>query len=195
MKTLLDNYRKYKWFFTSNDHLVVGGKNAVKNEELLHLIKKTGKNLIVLHTSSPGSPFSIILEDSGKVDKKDLEEAAIFTACFSQAWKSGKKRADVDFFKSSQLNKPNNAKIGTWHVSGDVQTLNVPLELFLIKQKDSLRAVPESTAGSKAIIKITPGRIDKKDIIPKIELESKLSFSQEQILSALPAGGIAVRKL
>lgn len=194
MKQIIDNYKKYKWFFTSSKKLVIGGKNAIQNEELLHLIKKEGKNFTVMHTSTPGSPFSIILEDSKKADKQDIEEAAIFTACFSQAWKSGKKRADVDIFNISQLSKPGKAKIGTWQVSGKTETISVPLELYLVKQESLLRAVPENTAKAP-LFKILPGKIDKKDLLAKIQIETKLNLTKEEILSALPAGGIKLEKL
>lgn len=194
MKQLLDNYKKYKWFFTSSEKIVVGGKNAVQNEELLHLLKKEKKELIVLHTSAPGSPFSIILEDPKKVTKLDIFEAATFTACFSQTWKSGKKRSDVDVFKLSQLSKPAKAKIGTWQVSGKVETISVPLELYLVKQNSLLRAVPTKTA-KNVLFKILPGKIDKKDLLAKIQLETKSQLTQDEILSALPAGGIRLEKI
>jgi len=193
MKLIIDNCQKYKWFFTSSNKLVVGGKNALQNEELLHLIKREKKDFIVMHTSSPGSPFSIIL-DHKKANKDDIAEAAVFTACFSQAWKSGKKTANVDIFNASQLSKPKNAKIGTWQVKGFVETLIVPLELYLIKQKGVLRAVPEKAAG-KPLLKILPGKILKEDLLAKIQLEAKGQLNANQLLSALPAGGIKIEKI
>jgi len=194
MKEIIDNYKKYKWFFTSSGKLVVGGKSALQNEELLHLIKREKKEFIIMHTSSPGSPFSIILSNPNKVTKGDLEQAAVFTACFSQVWKSGKSTTSVDIFKASQLSKPSKSKIGTWQVLGEVETVVVPLELYLTKQEGILRAVPEKAATRK-IFSILPGKVDKKDIIAKIQLETKEQLNQEQLLSALPAGGIKIVKL
>lgn len=34
------DYLKYRWFFNSSGKLVVGGKNAAQNDELLSRIKK-----------------------------------------------------------------------------------------------------------------------------------------------------------
>src|SRR3989344_1162896 len=192
--SLIDNYKKYKWFYTNSGKLVVGGKNAVQNEEMLHLTKKEKKDFIVMHTSSPGSPFSIILDNIKKISKNDLEETAVFTACFYQAWKSGKKTADVDIFRSSQLNKPGKAKVGTWQVLGEVETVTVPLELVLTRQEGVLRAVPEKTV-KKGILKILPGKLRKDEIITKIQLSVKESLSQEELFSALPAGGIRIEKI
>jgi hypothetical protein len=194
MKQFIDNYKKYRWFFTSSKRLVIGGKSALQNEELLHLIKRERKELVVMHTSSPGSPFSVILDDVKSVSKNDLEEAAIFTACFSQAWKSGKKVAHVDIFKTSQLSKSEKMKTGTWGVLGGAETIAVPLELYLTRQEKALRAVPERSANQK-LLKIIPGKIKKEDIIAKIQLEINKQLKQDELLSALPAGGIKIEKI
>ena len=34
------NYKKYRWFVTSSDKLVVGGKSAEQNEELVKMCMK-----------------------------------------------------------------------------------------------------------------------------------------------------------
>lgn len=193
MKQIIENYKKYRWFFTSSGKLVVGGKSALQNEELLHLIKGERGDFILMHTSSPGSPFSIILNDKCEASKDDLEETAIFTACFSQAWKSGKKNVSVDIFKASQVSKSDKMKIGTWGVLGEIKSISVPLELFLVRQEKVLRAVPRESA--KALFRIVPGRLDKEDIIAKIQLETKEQLKQDELLSALPAGKIKIEKI
>src|SRR3989338_3273146 len=96
------DYKKYKWFFTSSKKLVVGGKSSEQNDELLKSLKQTKKDYIVTHTSTPGSPFCAILEDIKKVSERDIEETAIFTGCFSRAWKSRKRNATIDIFYLSQ---------------------------------------------------------------------------------------------
>ena len=189
---LTENYQQYRWFTTSSGKLVIGGKSAEQNDQLLSLIKKERKTFIVMHTSSPGSPFSVILDDAKKVSKNDTEETATFTACFSQAWKSGKKTAEVDIFTSSQLAKPSNAKTGTWKVNGEVETVVVPLELVLVRQNSVLRAVPEKTS-NKFILKILPGKKKKEDLISEIQTIIK-DLSPVELLSALPAGGIRIEK-
>jgi hypothetical protein len=190
----IDNYRKYRWFITSSGKTVIGGKNAVQNEELLHLVKREKKDFIIMHTSSPGSPFSVIFDDIKKISKKDLEEMATFTACFSQAWKSGRVAARVDIFKTNQLSKSAKMKTGTWGVAGEVETVIVPLELYLTLQEKIVRAVPENAAKQK-LLRILPGKIDKADMIAKIQLEAGQQFKQDELLSALPAGGIKIEKI
>ncbi|MEI6732267.1 MAG: NFACT RNA binding domain-containing protein [archaeon] len=189
MKHLFEDYQKYRWFFTSQDNLVVSGKNALQNDELLSRIKNSKKELIVMHTTLPGSPFSVILTEEKKVKKSDIEECAIFTGSFSQAWKLGAKKASIDVFKSSSIHKDKLMKPGTWGVRSIIERMAIPLSLSLTKQEEVVRAVPSSMVNSKNKLIIVPGSIKKEDFILKIELETKGEYGQEELVSALPAGG------
>lgn len=188
------DYKKFRWFFTSSDKLVVGGKSAEQNDLLLKYLKSTKKDYVIMHTSSPGSPFSVILSETDNVTQKDLAETAIFTASFSRAWKEKKKSAIIDSFNLSQLHKAPLMKTGTWGVKGKVNHYAAPLMLALVKQKDILRAVPEISVKNKKDIffKIAPGIIDKQDILLKLKIELHSHAKADEILSALPAGGIKI---
>lgn len=190
------DFKKYRWFITSSGKTVIGGKSAIQNDDLLKSLKKSEKNdLIVMHTSSPGSPFSVILSPNSEVSKSDIEETAVFTACFSKAWRAKKRKEEIHVFSLSKLSKPKSAKPGTWTVKDKIKKLSVPLELGLTKQKDILRAVPLKTLkGKKPILTITPGKVDKTSLLPKLALELNDKFSQESILSALPSGGIKINR-
>ncbi len=142
-----------------------------------------------MHTSEPGSPFCIMVSDLKEIEQSDIKECAIFTGCFSKAWKDGKRSAKIDIFKLSQLNKNPNMKEGTWGVYGKVQRILVPLELVIVRQKNILRAVPEiSVRNMKNLIKITPGNITKDEMLPKLEIELNEPLSKDEVLSALPTG-------
>ena len=142
--------QKYRWFITSSGKLVVGGKSAEQNEVLLKELKEKNKDGIVMHTQSPGSPFSIIIADS--IKKSDIEQSAVFTASFSRAWRSRKKKENVDIFRLSQLYKEKSMKTGTWGIKGKITRLPVSLSLVLTTQKSKLRAVPEKAVRSKRLI-------------------------------------------
>jgi len=192
----MKDYNKYRWFFTSSNKLVVGGKNALQNDSLLKSLKERDENYYVMHTSLPGSPFCIIISDEGDVTKNDLEECAIYTGCFSKAWKDGKRETIVDIFKMSQLSKNPKMKTGTWGVSGKVKKISCELKLILTKQKKIYRAVPESTTNEKdSLIVLFPGKVDKIKIVDKIiSILKTKEEKKEELLSALPAGGIKIKK-
>ena len=196
LNELTKNYRKYKWFFTSTGKLVIGGKSAEQNEELLYYIKNIDRDFIVMHTSHPGSPFSIIMDDIKKIKQEDIDECAIFTGCFSRAWKQGRKKTEVHIFKASQLYKKKDMKKGTWGVTGIIKKINVELKLALTTQKGVLRAIPESSLKNKKdiLLKICPGKTPKEILTPKLQIELNRHYPYNELLSALPAGGIRICK-
>lgn len=188
MKT--EGYEKYRWFFTSSGKLVIGGKNAEQNEQIM---KSAKSDDYVLHTASPGSPFCIIQNPS----KKDLEETAIFTGSFSHDWKNKKKKADVHVFKGGQVKKAKNMKTGTFGVSGKIETIRAELKLALDFQKGKLRAIPLSTA-KKPIAVLTPGEMSKEKAAEKIAevIKEKLCYpiKKEEILQAIPSDKIRIQE-
>ena len=107
---------KFRKFITSSGKFVLAGKNSENNEEL---VKQAGKEEIVLHTKAPGSAFvNIKLKEGEKAEEKDIKEAAIFCARYSQAWKKAgiKKDVAVHVFKGKDIFKIKGMKIGTFGV-------------------------------------------------------------------------------
>jgi hypothetical protein len=190
----MKDYKKYKWFYTSSDKLVVGGKNAKQNDELLKKVQKMKGNFYIMHTSHPGSPFSAIISDPKTVKKTDLEECAIFTGAFSRAWKKGMKKTKIHIFRKNQISKEKNMKEGMWGVSGNIKKMTVELKLALTKQKRTLRAVPLKSSNN-TLLEITPGKIDKEKMFLTIKKAIKNSkLEKEEFMAALPAGGIRIDK-
>jgi len=107
------NFRK---FYTSSGKLVLAGRDSENNEEL---VKQAGKDELVLHTKAPGSPFvNIKLKAGEKIGEKDIKEAALFCAKYSQAWKKAKIKKDVaiHIFKGKDIFKARDMKTGTFGV-------------------------------------------------------------------------------
>jgi hypothetical protein len=185
------DFKKYRWFFTSGGNLVIGGKSSEQNEEIMKSINASD---IVMHTSSPGSPFCIIKNPG----KNDIEECAIFNACFSQEWKRGKKKSEVHIFSGKQVVKSKGMKEGTFGISGVVKKKQVQLKLNLCFQEKILRAVPKETAGKEGMLILTPGKIEKDKAAEKIVSMFKEKFnivvSKEDILSAIPSGGFEINE-
>ena len=184
-------YEKYRWFITSEGKLVIGGKNAVQNEEIM---KSVRKDSVVFHTSAPGSPFCIINNPT----KEEIEEVAIFTACFGQEWKRGMKKTSVDIFRGNQVAKKRDMKTGTFGVSGKIEHKQVKLELALDFQKKKLRAIPVNAAKSPIVI-LTPGNLNKEDAIKEIAaiIKDKLCYpvTKDEIASAIPSDKIGIKKI
>ncbi len=175
----MKDYEKYRWFVTSSGKFVIGGKNAEQNEELMNNVKEKDT---IIHTASSGSPFCIIKNPS----EKELKEVAVFCACFSQDWKRGKKKTQVDIFRGEKVFKDKKMKIGTFGVLGKVKKKKVELRLWFKKQKGKLRGVPFKTGK----LSIVPGKVKKEKIVEI--LVEKLKVGKEEVNRALPAGGIKI---
>lgn len=185
------DYKKYKWFFTKSGKLVVGGKSAESNDALLNELKGMRKELVVMHTKAPGSPFCALIAPLEAVSREDTYECAVFTGCFSKAWKEGQKSTAVHSFKLSQLSKTEEMNAGSWSVKGKVKDFVVKLELVITKQNGIVRAVPkESVSENEVITFAVPGKIDKT----KVKIDPLWKINMEQLISALPAGGVRLFK-
>lgn len=101
---------KFRRFIISSEKIVLCGKSAKNNEELIGQVKPTE---IVLHTANPGSPFVNI---KGRAEKKDIEESAIICAKYSQDWRDNKKDILVHIFRGSDIYKNKKMKLGTFGV-------------------------------------------------------------------------------
>ena len=103
--------KKFREFTTSSGKLVLAGKNAENNEEL---IKQAEPEEFVFHTEKPGSPFVNIKDKNPSSD--DIKESAIFCAAKSQDWRENKNDVKVNLFKGKDILKRKGMKIGTFEV-------------------------------------------------------------------------------
>ena len=186
------DYRNYRWFLTSDKKLVVGGKSDSQNEFVIKNFLKP--EYTIMHTTLPGSPFMIIL--SNNPSKKDLDETAIFTACFSKQWKNTSSDIEIDIFKGSQIYKTKSMKLGTLGVKGDKKTVKVKPKLVLIIQKGKFRAVPD-TIKEKVLAEIKRGNLSKQEAAEKLakKIRDKFHFPvhKDEIMKAIPSDKLSVK--
>ncbi len=97
-------YETFRWFYSSDKFLVVGGKDATTNEILIkkHLEKKD----LVFHADIHGAPFFIIKNPENlEIPEGTKEETAQMAATYSSAWKSGIGGCDVYYVHPEQVSK------------------------------------------------------------------------------------------
>ena len=118
-------YHRFRWFITSDGIVVLGGRDASQNEEL---VKKymAGGDLFV-HADVHGASVVIV---KGKTEHMD--EVAQFAASYSGAWRSGHVSADVYSALPTQVSKtPESGEFvsrGSFIVRGErTYYRNVPL--------------------------------------------------------------------
>ena len=117
---------KFREYVTTSGFRVIGGRDAESNDEL---VSNAGAKDVLLHTNAPGSPFVNVGEDPFK---KDLNEAAIFCAKYSQDWRDSKNDVVVNKFLRSDMNKVVNMNTGTWGVKKQkkIKVKKVDIERF-----------------------------------------------------------------
>lgn len=95
-------YDKYRWFESSDDFLVIGGRNATQNEEIVK--KHMQKDDLFFHSQIEGGSATVIKSNGKEIPEKTKIEAAKFAACNSEAWKNYYS-ADVYQVKPHQVTK------------------------------------------------------------------------------------------
>ena len=96
-------FEKFRWFVSSDDFLVVGGKDAVSNEVLIRKYTEDGN--IVFHADVIGASFIVVKTFGKKPSEQCLREAGEFAAAFSRGWREGFASIDVYWVKPEQLSK------------------------------------------------------------------------------------------
>lgn len=197
-------YHRFRWFITSDGVVVLGGRDASQNEEL---VKKymAGGDLFV-HADVHGASVVIV---KGKTDHMD--EVAQFAASYSGAWRSGHASADVYSAQPNQVSKtPESGEFvarGSFIVRGErTYYRNVPLAAAIGLMLEPHAAViggPPSAIQKKvkAIVELRPGQFEPNDTAKKVLriLKEKIGedeakglkgiLNTERVAAFVPPGG------
>jgi predicted ribosome quality control (RQC) complex YloA/Tae2 family protein len=197
-------YHRFRWFFTSDGVLVLGGRDASQNEELVKKYME-GKDTFI-HADVHGASVVII---KGATDRMD--ETAAFAASYSGAWRSGHFSADVYAVRPDQVSKtPESGEYvsrGSFIVRGErTYFRDVPLGIAIGLQIEPEIAVIGGAATSvrqhaKYTVELKPGQYEPNDTakkvlrilrekIPESEWKSlKSVMNTEKVAGFVPPGG------
>ncbi len=203
-------YERYRWFFTSDEMLAIGGRDAPSNSAVVR--KHLGKNDRIFHGDIFGSPF-FILKDAETPSSISMNEVAHATVCFSRAWREGMHGLSAYWVFPDQVKKsaPSGQFLpkGSFTIEGKRNFVNIPslrLAVGIIPQDDHYLL----TSGPIAPIKknslcyaiIEPHGSEMVDVAKKIRLEfSKLEeeitkqISIDDFVRALPAGQSQIKEV
>lgn len=80
-------FEKFIWFITSENYLLIGGRNAQQNEALVK--RYMDKNDLFIHSELHGAAVCILKNPSGlAVPQLSLQEACAFEMCHSPCWEN-----------------------------------------------------------------------------------------------------------
>lgn len=185
-------YEKFRWFISSDGFLVVSGKDARTNEELIR--KYTRDYDLVLHADIHGSPFTVIRNDKKQsIPPQTIYEAAQFTACYSQAWDLGLGTIPVYYVKKDQLVKANLPK-GSFMIRGEkiqIEKVKLRISIGIIRENEKLNifsAPPVATRKiTQYIVTLVPGDRSSDVLVKEIRkhFENILPFEYRSLFEKI----------
>ncbi|WP_049921273.1 ribosome rescue protein RqcH [Halopiger djelfimassiliensis] len=188
-------YDRFRWFHTSDGYLVIGGRDADQNEELVKKYLEPGDK--VLHTQAHGGPVTVLkATDPSEASSSDIElpessieEAAQFAVSYSSVWKDGRYAGDVYAVDSDQVTKtPESGEYlekGGFAIRGDrTYYRDTPVGAAVGIQCEPYTRViggPPSAIEGKAVttIELEPGRYAQADAAKRLYRRFRERFEDE----------------
>ncbi|QLD87775.1 fibronectin-binding domain-containing protein [Natronomonas salina] len=176
-------YEQFRWFRTSDDFLVIGGRNADQNEALVKKYMEPSDRFF--HAQAHGAPVTILKatdpdEAARDVDIPDSsrEEAAQFAVSYSSVWKDGKFEGDAYEVDPDQVSKtPESGEYiekGSFVIRGDREYYrDVPVGVAVgVKCEPDTRVIggPPSAIEPRVetSVRLEPGQYAQNDIAKRI---------------------------
>jgi predicted ribosome quality control (RQC) complex YloA/Tae2 family protein len=202
-------FEKFRWFTSSDEFLVVAGKDAVSNEVLIK--KHTEPEDIVFHADIVGAPFVVVKTGGRQSSEQVLTEAAEFAASFSRGWREGFASIDVYWVKPEQLSKsgPSGQHVahGAFVVNGKrnwKRNVQLRVAVGILSGKDETTSfiggpIDSVKAKTQIYVVIAPGDYAGKRLfehvlrtlagkMPENDRQSILKASVEEIREFIPFG-------
>jgi predicted ribosome quality control (RQC) complex YloA/Tae2 family protein len=203
-------YERYRWFFTSDGFLVIGGRDAASNSAVVrkHLVK----NDKIFHGDIFGSPF-FILKDAQNAPDTSMNEVAQATVCFSRAWREGMYGVSAYWVNPEQVKKsaPSGEFLpkGSFTIEGQrnfIKSENLKLSVGIIPQEEGhvLTCGPPETIKKNSICYaiIEPDGNEMVDAAKKIRIEFTKIYEEitkkisiDDFVRVLPAGKSQIKEV
>jgi len=191
-------FERYKWFFTTTGKMVISGRDAHTND---NIVKKHLKDDdIYVHAEIHGAP-SVILKNGKDATPDDHREACLYALAQSKAWVSAFVEGSAFWALPDQISKTPQAgefvPRGAFIVRGKrnyEHHLQIELAVGEITYENSRKVMcgplGSVAARSKKYIVIRPGRgkIGKK----AAEIAKEFNVPEEEISRILPPGDIEI---
>ena len=197
-------YERYRWFFTSDGMLAVGGRDGSSNSALVR--KHMENDDKIFHAEINGSPFFILKDRSETLMPLSLEETAQATVCFSRAWQVSGHGLSSFWVKPDQIKKaaPTGQSMGkgSFMIYGTrnfIKVASLKLAVGILQEDENFLLVSGPVEPIKknclCYVIIEPGGSPISDVAKKIRAEFNKSddkfqklFVVDDYVRALPTG-------
>ncbi len=183
-------YEKFLWFFSSENFLVLGGRDQKSNELL---VKKHMEPFdLYVHADIQGAP-SVVIKNGQSASEKTKEEAAVCAASYSRAWNHFGS-LECYWVTPEQVTKspPSGEYLtaGAFFIVGTKHFIKVEVEAALGVYQDKIMAGPEAAVRfhCEKYVRIGFGD-EKKERLAK-QISKILEYADiDEIIRALPGTG------
>ena len=198
VKKNLKWYEKLRWFVSSDNILVVGGRDANSNEMVVK--KYLEPNDIYLHADIHGATSTAIKLNGSKINDNVLKESGEFAASFSSAWSKGFTSQNVFWVHPDQVSKtPEPGEFlqkGSFVIRGHrnyIRSARLKLGIGIVDYEGKrIMAGPIEAleAHCDNFVVIKPGFMKKEAIAKKIlnEINEDDLITLDDIIRVLPSG-------
>jgi predicted ribosome quality control (RQC) complex YloA/Tae2 family protein len=175
-------YERYRWFVTTDGHLVIGGRDASSNSAVIR--KHMTEDDIVFHAEIHGSPFFLVKNAKNQDNENTnfIEETAQATVSFSRAWKDGLSSGDAYWVFPNQVKKgaPTGQFLpkGSFVIEGKrnfCKGIELKLSIGLVKIENRYTIVsgPLNAIKKRSLVFVSllPGGSDPMNLAKKIKSE------------------------
>ncbi|TLX84150.1 MAG: fibronectin-binding domain-containing protein [Thaumarchaeota archaeon] len=212
-------YERYRWFVTTDGHLVIGGRDASSNSAVIR--KHMAENDIVFHAEIHGSPFFLVKNARNQENGNFVDETAQATVSFSRAWKDGLSSGDAYWVFPNQVKKgaPTGQYLpkGSFVIEGKrnfCKGVELKLSIGLIQIENKRYTIvcgPSNAIRRRSLVfaSLLPGDFDPMNLAKKVksefvrvisEFESDLAdylkkIDLDEFIRMLPSGQSKIERI
>jgi predicted ribosome quality control (RQC) complex YloA/Tae2 family protein len=193
-------FEAYKWFITSGGHLVLAGRDARTNDQVVkkHLTSVDR----YAHADVHGAP-STIVKEGATATEQELEEACVFALTHSKAWNAGIREGSAYWVLPDQVSKTPEAgefvPRGAFVIRGKRNYVHhIPMELAVgeIEHQGARKVMcgPRSSVvpRSNKYVIIVPGEAGRSKASSSLARE--FLVPEEEISRILPPGNVEIKE-
>ena len=191
-------FEAYRWALSSDGHLILGGRDARTNDQLVKKHLKEGDRYA--HADIHGAP-STVIKDGARSPETTLREACEFALAYSKAWSAGLASGSAYWVLPEQVSKQAESgeflPRGAFVVRGKRNYFHdLPVRLAIgeveIEGHRKIMGGPVSAVVARATryVVLLPGKEDREEVAKR--LAAALTVPIEEVVRVMPPGKVQI---
>ncbi len=191
-------FEAYRWALSSEGHLILGGRDARTNDQLVKKHLKEGDRYA--HADIHGAP-STVIKDGARAPETTLREACEFALAYSKAWSAGLASGSAYWVLPEQVSKQAESgeflPRGAFVVRGKRNYFHdLPVRLAVgeveIEGHRKIMGGPVSAVVARATryVVLLPGKEDREEVAKR--LAAVFTVPIEEVVRVMPPGKVQI---